>query len=389
MLADEVTHVKMGSDWLRRVTENDPERRKKALEFQSVVDKIFSFGGTRSDSRSRPSASPVASASSPASPTPRWRRSPTSAEAALEERKAFSAASLRRRRHGTGETADRHRAARRRMSVTVTPEAFRFVQFDAALVTRVARGADRRAGHRSAGAHRDRRDHPARRVRATIGASPTAITRCSVESGAFEDSRRPREQSEAATACQPRAHPAASARPAAGRVRRGARRRRSELRQMAAWETYCAGRLARLGLHGEPAALALQLPQPPRVHRHRRRRLRPAVGRRRPHLGRARRHQHRNCSTAAPRSYVEDGGTMDNATVSVHQTHDEAVALHAEATGTSVGQSPINAYNASADGLAVSAANSGSRRPRHPRRQPRRRWPRRSWPPTPSKMRSQ
>jgi uncharacterized ferritin-like protein (DUF455 family) len=50
MLADEVTHVKMGSDWLRRVTENDPERRKKALEFQGVVDKLFSFGGFRSDS---------------------------------------------------------------------------------------------------------------------------------------------------------------------------------------------------------------------------------------------------------------------------------------------------------------------------------------------------
>lgn len=54
MLADEVTHVKMGSDWLRKVTENDPERRKKALEFQSVVDKIFSFGGTRSDSKESP-----------------------------------------------------------------------------------------------------------------------------------------------------------------------------------------------------------------------------------------------------------------------------------------------------------------------------------------------
>jgi len=50
MLADEVTHVKMGSDWLRKVTENDPERRAKALEFQAVVDKIFSYGGTRSDS---------------------------------------------------------------------------------------------------------------------------------------------------------------------------------------------------------------------------------------------------------------------------------------------------------------------------------------------------
>jgi uncharacterized ferritin-like protein (DUF455 family) len=56
MLADEVTHVKMGSDWLRRVTENDPERRAKALEFQQVVDKLFSFGGLRGDTDESPIA---------------------------------------------------------------------------------------------------------------------------------------------------------------------------------------------------------------------------------------------------------------------------------------------------------------------------------------------
>jgi uncharacterized ferritin-like protein (DUF455 family) len=50
MLADEVTHVKMGSDWLRRLTEDQPERRKAALEFQGVVDKLFSLGGFRSES---------------------------------------------------------------------------------------------------------------------------------------------------------------------------------------------------------------------------------------------------------------------------------------------------------------------------------------------------
>jgi uncharacterized ferritin-like protein (DUF455 family) len=50
MLADEVTHVKMGSEWLRRLTDRDPDRRKQALEFQAVVDKLFSYGGTRSDS---------------------------------------------------------------------------------------------------------------------------------------------------------------------------------------------------------------------------------------------------------------------------------------------------------------------------------------------------
>ncbi len=54
MLADEVTHVKMGSDWLRRLTSNNPERRKAALEFQAIVDKLFAIGGFRSESEESP-----------------------------------------------------------------------------------------------------------------------------------------------------------------------------------------------------------------------------------------------------------------------------------------------------------------------------------------------
>src|SRR3954451_12554604 len=54
MLADEVTHVKMGSDWLRRLTEKDPERRNNALEFQRAVDKLFSFGGFRGEEEENP-----------------------------------------------------------------------------------------------------------------------------------------------------------------------------------------------------------------------------------------------------------------------------------------------------------------------------------------------
>ena len=54
MLADEVTHVKMGSDWLRRLTLNNPDRRKAALEFQAIVDKLFSLGGIRSESEESP-----------------------------------------------------------------------------------------------------------------------------------------------------------------------------------------------------------------------------------------------------------------------------------------------------------------------------------------------
>ena len=54
MLADEVTHVKMGSDWLRRITANDPERQKQALDFQRTVDKLFSFGGFRGEDDESP-----------------------------------------------------------------------------------------------------------------------------------------------------------------------------------------------------------------------------------------------------------------------------------------------------------------------------------------------
>src|SRR5215470_6023191 len=54
MLADEVTHVKMGSDWLRRLTAEDPERRERALEFQRTVDAIFNLGGFRGEDDENP-----------------------------------------------------------------------------------------------------------------------------------------------------------------------------------------------------------------------------------------------------------------------------------------------------------------------------------------------
>jgi uncharacterized ferritin-like protein (DUF455 family) len=54
MLADEVTHVKMGSDWLRRLTATDKERQERALEFQKIVDKLFSLGGFRGEEDDSP-----------------------------------------------------------------------------------------------------------------------------------------------------------------------------------------------------------------------------------------------------------------------------------------------------------------------------------------------
>jgi hypothetical protein len=44
----------MGSDWLRKLTVDDPERREKALEFQRVVDKLFSLGGARGENDDSP-----------------------------------------------------------------------------------------------------------------------------------------------------------------------------------------------------------------------------------------------------------------------------------------------------------------------------------------------
>jgi uncharacterized ferritin-like protein (DUF455 family) len=54
MLADEVTHVKMGSDWLRRLTADDKPRQERALEFQRIVDKLFSLGGFRGEEDDSP-----------------------------------------------------------------------------------------------------------------------------------------------------------------------------------------------------------------------------------------------------------------------------------------------------------------------------------------------
>jgi uncharacterized ferritin-like protein (DUF455 family) len=47
VLADELTHVRFGSDWLKKFTEGDPERARHAKEFQLETDRSFSFGGGR------------------------------------------------------------------------------------------------------------------------------------------------------------------------------------------------------------------------------------------------------------------------------------------------------------------------------------------------------
>ena len=47
VLADEITHVRMGSKWMRKLTEGDPERLKRAQAFQDNIDDLFNFGGGR------------------------------------------------------------------------------------------------------------------------------------------------------------------------------------------------------------------------------------------------------------------------------------------------------------------------------------------------------
>ena len=49
VLADEITHVRMGSRWLNELTRDDPERRQRAVEFQDSIDERFNLGGARQD----------------------------------------------------------------------------------------------------------------------------------------------------------------------------------------------------------------------------------------------------------------------------------------------------------------------------------------------------
>jgi uncharacterized ferritin-like protein (DUF455 family) len=45
VLADELTHVRFGSTWSREFTKDDPERAKRAKDFQRETDHAFSFAG--------------------------------------------------------------------------------------------------------------------------------------------------------------------------------------------------------------------------------------------------------------------------------------------------------------------------------------------------------
>jgi hypothetical protein len=132
------------------------------------------------------------------------------------------------------------------MSVSVTPQEFKYVAYDAALIQRVAEGLLSSLGleDRDLNIEVDETT-PLSRTRVEIGDATISIR---AESGAFEDTKRPRQQSEAATATS------------LGRVLLRVRDRLAggfgeappddelTLAQVAAWETYCVGRLERLGI---------------------------------------------------------------------------------------------------------------------------------------------
>src|ERR1700676_4004152 len=54
VLADEITHVRMGSKWMRKLTEGDPERLQRAQQFQDNIDALFNFEGFRTSKEEAP-----------------------------------------------------------------------------------------------------------------------------------------------------------------------------------------------------------------------------------------------------------------------------------------------------------------------------------------------
>ena len=131
------------------------------------------------------------------------------------------------------------------MNVTVTPQTFNFVAYDAALIQRVTEELLASLGMTDRDVHIEVDETtPLSRTRVEIG--DTISIRA--ESGAFEDTKRPRQQSDVATATS------------IGRVLLRVRDRLTggfgeappddtlSLAQVAAWETYCVGRLSRLGI---------------------------------------------------------------------------------------------------------------------------------------------
>jgi len=134
------------------------------------------------------------------------------------------------------------------VKVTVEPEEFRFVAFDSALIRSIGESLVTTLGIDRPVYVRVDETTPLGRIRATIGDSVGDSIEVTVESGSFEDSKRPRQQSEVAT----RINLGRILMRVSDRLQGGFAEAPEDddlsLAQMAAWETYCAGRLTRMDL---------------------------------------------------------------------------------------------------------------------------------------------
>jgi hypothetical protein len=133
------------------------------------------------------------------------------------------------------------------MTTTVTPATFRFVHFDAEQITAVAEGLLAALGmsDRDVAIVVDETT-PLGRTAVRLGDDGTVTV--NVESGAFEDLRRPRQQSETAVATALgrlllRVHDRLT-----GGFGEAPQDDQLSLAQVAAWDAYCVGRLERLGV---------------------------------------------------------------------------------------------------------------------------------------------
>ncbi len=134
------------------------------------------------------------------------------------------------------------------MKITVTPESFSYVQFDAATIHRIA---EELAG--ALGIERDisidvDETTPLARIAVDIEPGDAGAIVVRADSGAFEDTRRPRHQSEAATATSLGRVLYRAADRLDGGFGEAPPDKELTLAQLAAWETYCVGRLSHLGI---------------------------------------------------------------------------------------------------------------------------------------------
>ena len=130
------------------------------------------------------------------------------------------------------------------MTVVVTPDTFSYVEFDAGLIRRVGEqlvdslGIDRTV--------RIEVDETTPLARISVEVGDEIVVHA--DSGAFEDTRQPRHQSETATATSLGRVLLRCADRLQGGFGEAPPDKELTLSQLAAWETYCVGRLERLGV---------------------------------------------------------------------------------------------------------------------------------------------